>query len=251
MKNYVSTAIERLKSFEPAEGYYLAFSGGKDSCVIKALSDMASVKYDAHYSQTTIDPPELIYFMRKHHFDVHWEKPEKPFLRLLRTKGAPIRQSRWCCEKYKENGGSGRVVITGIRGAESNQRANRKMVEVCYKDTTKRFVHPIHDWSDHQVWEFIKEYNIPYCELYDQGFKRIGCLFCPLASAKERKKEAERYPGYKRQFIRAFEDLYKLRKEQGKTSVDRWSSGEDMFYWWLLGEDENFERKFQLSLFDN
>lgn len=251
MKNYVSVSIERLKSFEPADGYYLAFSGGKDSVVIKALADMAGVKYDAHYSQTTIDPPELIYFMREHHKDVHWEAPEVPFLIKLRTKGMPLRQSRWCCELYKENGGAGRVVATGIRAAESPRRAKRKMVEFCYRDSTKRFVHPIHDWSDQQVWDFIKDYNIPYCKLYDEGIKRLGCLFCPMASVKAKKREMERYPAYKKAFIKSFESLYRLRKEQGRTSVDRWSSGEDMFYWWVLGEQNNFDRKFQLSLFDN
>ena len=48
-KDKVQVAIERLKTFEPPEGYYLVFSGGKDSVVIKALADMAGVKYDAHY----------------------------------------------------------------------------------------------------------------------------------------------------------------------------------------------------------
>ena len=45
----VENAIEVLRTFEPREGYYLAFSGGKDSIVIKALCDLAGVKYDAHY----------------------------------------------------------------------------------------------------------------------------------------------------------------------------------------------------------
>lgn len=35
-KDKVQVAIDRLKAFEPPEGYYLAFSGGKDSVVIKA-----------------------------------------------------------------------------------------------------------------------------------------------------------------------------------------------------------------------
>ncbi|GAH28018.1 unnamed protein product, partial [marine sediment metagenome] len=60
----VQTAIDRLKQFEPPEGYYLAFSGGKDSIVIKELADMAGVSYDAHYNNTTIDPPELVYFIK-------------------------------------------------------------------------------------------------------------------------------------------------------------------------------------------
>lgn len=42
-KDKVQTAIDRFKSFEPEEGYYLAFSGGKDSVVIKALADMADL----------------------------------------------------------------------------------------------------------------------------------------------------------------------------------------------------------------
>ena len=60
----VETAIKRIKTFEPPEGYYLAFSGGKDSVVIKALCDMAKVKYDAHYNVTTVDPPELVQFVK-------------------------------------------------------------------------------------------------------------------------------------------------------------------------------------------
>ena len=50
----VDKAIMRLQAYEPKEGYYLCFSGGKDSCVIKALADMAGVKYDAHYSVSSV-----------------------------------------------------------------------------------------------------------------------------------------------------------------------------------------------------
>ena len=56
----LEATIERIKAFEPPEGYFLAFSGGKDSVVIKALADMAGVKYDAHYQLTSVDPPELV-----------------------------------------------------------------------------------------------------------------------------------------------------------------------------------------------
>lgn len=73
--NKVETAIERLKTFEPPEGYYLAFSGGKDSVVIKGLADMAGVKYDAHYNLTTVDPPELVQFIKEYHKDVSVEIP--------------------------------------------------------------------------------------------------------------------------------------------------------------------------------
>ncbi len=61
----IEVAIERLRMFEPEAGYYLAFSGGKDSVVIKALADMDKVKYDAHYNVTSVDPPELVRFIEE------------------------------------------------------------------------------------------------------------------------------------------------------------------------------------------
>ena len=60
----VKQAIQYFKSFEPEEWYFLAFSGGKDSVVIKRLAEMAGVKFDAHYSVTSVDPPELVRFIK-------------------------------------------------------------------------------------------------------------------------------------------------------------------------------------------
>lgn len=231
----VKIAIERLKTFEPKDGYYLAFSGGKDSVVIKALADMSKVKYDAHYSNTTIDPPELIYFIRKYHKDVEIIYPEKPLLKVLETKGFPIRQARWCCALYKENGGSGRFVMTGIRKAESNKRSKRKMIESCYKSSSKRYMNVIIDWTDIDVWEFIHKYNIHYCKLYNNGFKRLGCLMCPMATKKERERESVLYPGYTKAFIRSFEKLWKLGQDDNRKWKNRWKSGEEMFWWWIRG----------------
>src|SRR5665647_19204 len=112
----VAIAIQRLQAFEPAEGYYLAFSGGKDSVTIKALADMAGVKYDAHYSLTTVDPPELVQFIKREHKDVKIEHPKETMWKLIIRKGfPPLRQIRYCCQILKETGGEGRMVVTGIR----------------------------------------------------------------------------------------------------------------------------------------
>ena len=60
----LETAIERVKFFEPAAlktgGYYLNYSGGKDSIVNKLVLDLAGVKYTANYNITGIDPPEVV-----------------------------------------------------------------------------------------------------------------------------------------------------------------------------------------------
>jgi len=128
----VKTSIERLKAFEPrnGEGYYLAFSGGKDSVVCKALMDMAGVKYDATYRVTSVDPPELVRFIMEEHSDVRREIPHysdgKPITmwNLIPKKlMPPTRLVRYCCAELKESGGDGRMTVTGVRWAESVRRS--------------------------------------------------------------------------------------------------------------------------------
>lgn len=242
----VEEAIERLKMFEPLQGYYGATSFGKDSIVIMELCKEANIKVDWHYSMTTIDPPELIRYGRKYHHNVIWEKPEKPFLTMLVERGFHLRQHRWCCSEYKERGGSGRVVLTGIRWEESSKRKNRRIVEQCFKDTSKTYVNPIIDWTSEDVWEFIKLRNLPYCSLYDEGFKRLGCIMCPMSS--NRVKEAERWPGYKKAFRRAFNRLYEKGKH--RPSFKRWKSGDEMFEWWLRPNGDPYVNPDQTVMFE-
>lgn len=229
----VATAIRNLQTFEPDEGYYLAFSGGKDSCTIKTLADMAGVKYDAHYSVTGIDPPELVHFIKEHHADVKWERGDIPLLIRLQTRGFPIRQGRWCCQLLKEGGGGGRVVITGIRKKESYARSKRKLVEHCIKGSNKTYLHIIIDWSSEDVWDFLKGNDIPYCSLYDEGFKRLGCIFCPMQTASNKERDRKRWPSFEKAFRHAFRKLYKNRVDKGNDSVSRWKDGDDMFDWWI------------------
>ena len=237
----VVIAIDRLRTFEPSEGYYLAFSGGKDSVVIKQLAIEAGVKFDAHYSVTTIDPPDLIYYIREHHPDVIWERPEMPFLtKMVENKFPPMRQQRWCCRLYKENGGSGRLVVTGIRKEESDTRSKRKMVEHCIKDASKRLLHPIIDWLDDDVWAFIKDRNLPYCCLYDEGWKRIGCLFCPMQRNKAiKQQQMDRYPAFVRAFKRACDRIWAIRNKEGKKND--FKDGQALFDWWISGQGNKKE----------
>jgi phosphoadenosine phosphosulfate reductase len=129
----VQIAIDRLKAFEPADGYWLAFSGGKDSVVIKRLAQMAGVKFEAHYSVTSVDPPELVRFIKDVHPDVSFDIPQdkngKPITmwNLIPKKGMPpTRIARYCCKDLKESSGRGRVTLTGVRWAESNNRKNNQ-----------------------------------------------------------------------------------------------------------------------------
>ena len=113
---------------------------------------------------------------------------------------------------------------------------NEQMARYC-PTRGGHILNPIIDWSDADVWEFIREYNIPYCKLYDEGQKRLGCIGCPVASREARIAEFERYPKYKRAYIRAFQRMLDAYSDERLTD---WESGEDVFNWWM----RNFSNKF-------
>ena len=228
----VQIAIERLKMFEPKEGYYLAFSGGKDSQVIYHLAVMSGVKFDAHFNFTTVDPPELIKFIKDKYPDVEINRPEISMFKLIPKKQMPpTRRVRYCCEVLKEYGGSGRVVVTGIRKQESSKRSKRLMVESCFKDKSKRYLNPIIDWSESEVWEFIHQQKLEYCKMYDEGYTRIGCILCPMQTKRGKLKDAKRYPKFYKAYLLAFENMIKHRHASGLKC--NWKTGQEVMDWWI------------------
>lgn len=229
----IEMAIKRLREFEPKDNpYYLAFSGGKDSQVIYKLAQMSGVKFEVHMNQTSVDPKELLDFVRTNYTDVILHKPVKSMYQLIVEKGfPPTRQIRYCCEVLKERGGNGRFIVTGIRGKESYKRGKRKMVEACYKDKTKWYIHPIIDWTEEDVWAFIKQQKMPYCKLYDEGFKRLGCAICPKTSFKQMQFEAAKWPQFEKMYVGAMDKA--LRHDRYKTKPPTQKSGQEMFDWWV------------------
>lgn len=123
----VQKSIKRLKAFEPAdEPYYLCYSGGKDSDCVRILADLAGVKHDIVHNLTTVDAPETVRYIKSIP-DVKIEMPKYSMWQLIEKKKIPpTRLVRYCCSELKEKGGKGRVKVTGVRWAESNNRNNNQ-----------------------------------------------------------------------------------------------------------------------------
>lgn len=127
----IESSIDTLRMFDPGEWwrsradwycspYWGCFSGGKDSIVIKELARLAGVPVEWHYNVTTIDPPELVQFIRQHHPDVIFERPKRGCYAAVASRGMPTRQCRWCCDEFKESRAPrGTRLILGVRNAES------------------------------------------------------------------------------------------------------------------------------------
>lgn len=244
----IEQAIGLLQLHEPIalnlspDGYWLAYSGGKDSEVILDLARCAGVAHAAHYSVTTLDPPELVRFIRRHHPEVRWHRqPQALLTRMLaKSNGPPTRKQRWCCELYKEQGGVGMAKIIGVRVAESKRREALWKTVVPHR-TKGVFVCPVVYWTTADVWRYHRERGLEHCELYDQGFTRLGCIGCPLASAKGITREFARWPRYAAWWERAVKRHWELWHGEVKADgepyyVARFASSQDYWDWWRSGK---------------
>lgn len=105
------------------------------------------------------------------------------------------------------------------------------------KSKDELFCNPIYEWTDSDVWMFIRERKMKYNPLYDQGFARVGCIGCPMAGNQV--WELEKYPKYKQNYIKAFDRMLKRRREAGKDDVTgkeglhKWVDGETVYKWWI------------------
>ena len=253
LKDYEPIALQ--KSGDNGEnGYYVCISGGKDSSVIQQLCIMAGVKCQFYHNHTGLDHPETVYFIRREKerlkalgYTLYIERPQETIWQLVKKKRMlPTRLVRYCCSTLKERGGENRFVVTGVRRAESNNRSNeplassrgrtkkeriiiqndntenRRSVESCVLKG-KLALNVIVDWSDEDVWEFIRTYNVPYNPLYDMGNKRVGCIGCPMSTHK--RKELEDNPKYKAMWMRSCEWL------AANTNCGKGSAIE-LYDWW-------------------
>jgi phosphoadenosine phosphosulfate reductase len=222
-------AIELLQDNCPPEGYYVTFSGGKDSTVCLDLVKRSGCTFDAHYNVTGVDPPEIVQFIRDKHPEVIFERPLKTMWQLIEENGMPpLRQMRYCCRWLKERTAENRVTVTGVRAEESQSRSLRG-AEVKTNERKKKYVCPIFTWSSHDIWRHIEIHALSYCELYDKGWSRIGCIGCPFNS--QRKTQLALYPGIAHAYRNACRKAFAHRIEQGKPT--RWRDGDEMYSWWI------------------
>lgn len=278
IKSFEEVAIKR----NPL-GYVVGYSGGKDSDVLVHLFRRAGVRFCVVHNHTTLDMPETVYYIRRKF--KKWEEqginckiyyPTINFWSLcLQYKRLPLRQIRFCCARLKERNDIPELKYAlksfGVRKAESVKRSLlRDSIEIFdradYKDIQRFhfdntddvkqtgacytnsyfFVNPLAYWPNDYLWDYIDGERLEVNPLYGEGFKRVGCMLCPMASTCERKRQLARYPKYEQRFVKLADDIIQMRNAQGLPNKNNFKTGAECFDMWLNNEKLSTSEEYDL-----
>lgn len=204
------------------------------------------------------------------------------FSLIVKKKTPPTRKVRYCCQIFKELSTPNRIVSVGVRSHESNNRKGRSDFQLnvgkrnkelhfsidhtkevfdeartmdpvwdctlvkMAKEKSDMLVNPIYYWTDSEIWQYIHTNNIKYNKLYDMGFERVGCILCPIANRKSKIREEKMFPKIKLNYIKAFERMLEERRKSGLKTIEKWSSAEKVYKWWV--EDRTIDGQIELDI---
>jgi phosphoadenosine phosphosulfate reductase len=118
-----------------------------------------------------------------------WRKVEDRYgLRVEVVDATPPNGTPWsaanCCgmrkvDALEEALRGTEAWITGIRREQSPTRADAEAIEWDESRGVWKF-NPLADWTDHDVWSYVNQHDLPYHPLHDRGYESIGCAPCTL-----------------------------------------------------------------------
>jgi phosphoadenosine phosphosulfate reductase len=198
---------EGLALVEP-ESAAVAWTGGKDSTAVLHLFREVLRPSELVPVALTLDTgckfPEVIAFRdalaAEWSVRLHVLRPE------VRLQDYPLARDKVaCCRELKidplQRGVRRhgiRLLLTGIRHDEHPSRAGRQWIEE-RSDPDYLLCNPILHWSEMDVWAYHSAAGLPYCTLYESGYRSLGCMPCTLPadgsggerSGRSREKEEQ------------------------------------------------------------
>ena len=105
-----------------------------------------------------------------------------------------------CCqlrkvESLRRKLGELRAWISSIRRDQTALRAQARKIEWDRNFALVK-VNPIADWTSDQVWDYIRQHQVPYNPLHDRNYPSLGCTHCTRAIRPGEDARAGRWPEF-------------------------------------------------------
>ena len=185
--------------------FHVAFSGGKDSCVLLDLVKKALPQgsFVVVFGDTGMEFPDTYALVDAVEADC--KREGIPFYRAKshftpqeswKLFGPPSRTLRWCCSVHKSTPQvlklreiTGKtdyrgLAFVGVRADESARRAKYKEFNNGKKIKGQYSHNSILEWSSAEIWLYIYTHQLLINEAYKKGNSRAGCIFCPMSILK-------------------------------------------------------------------
>ena len=189
----------RLLDIFPSRDICVSFNGGKDACAMLFLL-LHTLSQRHSTSSPPLSPRELMGDIQLVHFNPEADFPQvTAFLhQVTHQLDIPLRVFPAMQDGVHTLVGEGRrLFFLGTRKGDPYTEKGAAL-ETSSGQTWPSFLraHPLFDWDYHQVWHLLKGGNLPYCELYDQGYTSIGTRFDTVPNEALRDEEGNFQPAY-------------------------------------------------------
>lgn len=135
------------------------------------LMDRIKEKYKIKFEVYFPDTKSVEELVSEHEFNLFYNSAELRRLCCHVRKVEPLTRALKNLDAW----------ICGLRREQSVTRTEIKKVEVDHAHNSIIKINPLAGWTERQVWDYIKENNVPYNALYDKGYSSIGCAPCTRA----------------------------------------------------------------------
>lgn len=244
-----------------SEKIILAYSGGKDSDVLKCVVDCAEIPYLLNFANTSNESSDTYIHVKdviKTVQNYNIMNPSEGFYPWIKRKNyfIPNVLVRNCCSTFKEGQLNKAfdihkplIQLVGVRRDESAKRAKyEKIMDDAFevklrgKNTQPKLwvkIAPIVDWVDLDIWVFLLSHNIEFHKAYRYGFERCGCLICPYQSDYADLLVERFYPYLWNRWVsnvlpKAYENMFV--EKNFKWSLEEWVNGK-----WKTGTSKEQE----------
>jgi phosphoadenosine phosphosulfate reductase len=185
--------------------FHVAFSGGKDSCVLLDLvrKTLPKGSFAVVFGDTGMEFPDTYTVIEKtrewcarEEIPFHIAKSHLDPKESWALFGPPSRTLRWCCGVHKsvpqtlklreitgKDDYTGLAFI-GVRAQESATRAEYDYFNDGKKIKGQYSHNSMLEWTSAEVWLYIYANGIQINEAYKNGNSRVGCIFCPMSVKK-------------------------------------------------------------------